>query len=256
VSYDDYLQSEDWKTKRAIKKARTSRCGICGATDRVDTHHLNYRNLVDVEMSDLRVMCRRCHFLAHELFREGKIRFTSDDHKSRWQRITNAVKAVLYGRPGWSKAELAELGVGWPPVKGWKTRLESTEQGRLAMAELVRRRAMRTTMQNELHCVTCRTPMRCLTPPGQEKFFYVCDQCGKSATKDSRGVKWPKPSTKTEATPRGSAQIRVPTEAEIEAGKSPRGGWTKKQLALWGVPWPPPHGWKQALMQKAKDAKR
>ena len=30
------------------------------------------------------------------------------------------------------------------------------------------------------------------------------------------------------------------TEEEIEAGRSPRGGWTREQLAAWGVPWPPP----------------
>ncbi len=38
------------------------------------------------------------------------------------------------------------------------------------------------------------------------------------------------------------------TEEEIEAGRSPRGGFTKKQLQVWGVPWPPPHGWRAALI--------
>ena len=35
---------------------------------------------------------------------------------------------------------------------------------------------------------------------------------------------------------------------ELEAGKSPAGGYTKSQLAKWGVPWPPPKGWKEALL--------
>lgn len=39
------------------------------------------------------------------------------------------------------------------------------------------------------------------------------------------------------------------TEAEIEAAKSPKGGWTAKTLAGWGVPWPAPHGWKKALLK-------
>lgn len=34
----------------------------------------------------------------------------------------------------------------------------------------------------------------------------------------------------------------------IEAGKSAKGGWTRAQLAEWGVPWPPPKGWKEALI--------
>ena len=43
----------------------------------------------------------------------------------------------------------------------------------------------------------------------------------------------------------------MPTKEEIEAVRSPRGGWTKNQLAEWGVPWPPPKGWKRALESEA-----
>lgn len=39
---------------------------------------------------------------------------------------------------------------------------------------------------------------------------------------------------------------RVPAE-EIEAARTPAGGWTQAQLAEWDVPWPPPKGWKEAL---------
>jgi hypothetical protein len=39
------------------------------------------------------------------------------------------------------------------------------------------------------------------------------------------------------------------TEADLEAAKSPKGGWTAKTLAAWGVPWPAPHGWKKALLK-------
>jgi len=38
------------------------------------------------------------------------------------------------------------------------------------------------------------------------------------------------------------------TEEEIMAKATPAGGWTRKQLAEWGVPWPPPKGWKKALI--------
>jgi hypothetical protein len=34
---------------------------------------------------------------------------------------------------------------------------------------------------------------------------------------------------------------------QIEAAKTSRGGWTRDTLAQWGVPWPPPKGWKAAL---------
>lgn len=34
---------------------------------------------------------------------------------------------------------------------------------------------------------------------------------------------------------------------DIMNGRSPRGSWTKATLAGWGVPWPPPHGWRARL---------
>jgi hypothetical protein len=37
------------------------------------------------------------------------------------------------------------------------------------------------------------------------------------------------------------------TEQQIEAGRSPNGGWTRQQLAKWGIAWPPPKGWRKAL---------
>lgn len=38
------------------------------------------------------------------------------------------------------------------------------------------------------------------------------------------------------------------TEYEIESKKTAKGGWTKKQLAEWGIAWPPVKGWKTALI--------
>ena len=39
------------------------------------------------------------------------------------------------------------------------------------------------------------------------------------------------------------------TREEIEAGKTEKGGFTRKQLEAWGVPYPPPKGWMEALME-------
>lgn len=38
------------------------------------------------------------------------------------------------------------------------------------------------------------------------------------------------------------------TKEMIEAGKSLRGGWSKAQLAMLGVPWPPSSGWKSVVV--------
>ncbi len=43
---------------------------------------------------------------------------------------------------------------------------------------------------------------------------------------------------------------RIP-RAEIEACRGPNGGYrfTKKRLTAWGIPWPPPPGWRQAIQR-------
>ena len=35
-----------------------------------------------------------------------------------------------------------------------------------------------------------------------------------------------------------------PSPSDILKLKTVRGGWTRASLAEWGIPWPPPKGWK------------
>lgn len=41
----------------------------------------------------------------------------------------------------------------------------------------------------------------------------------------------------------------MPTEDEIDAARTEKGAWTKATLAAWGVPWPPPKGWREMLIE-------
>lgn len=43
---------------------------------------------------------------------------------------------------------------------------------------------------------------------------------------------------------------RVPSPDEIAAARTALGGWTREQLAEWGVSWPPPKGWRKDLGEK------
>ncbi|MFE1909521.1 hypothetical protein ACFW96_38565 [Streptomyces gardneri] len=36
----------------------------------------------------------------------------------------------------------------------------------------------------------------------------------------------------------------------MTAAMTENGGWTKKQLAEWGIPFPPPQGWRKHLEAK------
>ena len=94
-NYQKYLRSDDWQKKRAEKRSKRDRCGICASTENIDIHHLNYRNLHDVKQSDLRRLCRRCHFLGHELERQGKIVYRSNNHHSKFAIFKAAVKKEL-----------------------------------------------------------------------------------------------------------------------------------------------------------------
>lgn len=46
----------------------------------------------------------------------------------------------------------------------------------------------------------------------------------------------------------------MPTAEEVESARTPRAGWTRSQLAEWRVPWPPPTGWKEALLAASAGA--
>ena len=43
---------------------------------------------------------------------------------------------------------------------------------------------------------------------------------------------------------------RLEVKDFIEAWRTARGGFTKRQLAVWGVSWPPPRGWKRRLVRR------
>lgn len=44
--------------------------------------------------------------------------------------------------------------------------------------------------------------------------------------------------------------IRPPSPQEIQDARTPKGGWTRETLASWGVPWPPPKGWRAELERR------
>ncbi|MGP3948563.1 TnsA endonuclease N-terminal domain-containing protein [Streptomyces sp. 7N604] len=48
----------------------------------------------------------------------------------------------------------------------------------------------------------------------------------------------------------------IPSPDDIEVARTPAGGWPRDQLAVWGVPWPPPKGWKKKLIDQWKAEQR
>lgn len=62
VYYLDYMRSALWRTrrKRALERAGY-RCQVCGATRRLEVHHVTYANLGRERDADLTVLCWWCH---------------------------------------------------------------------------------------------------------------------------------------------------------------------------------------------------
>lgn len=46
---------------------------------------------------------------------------------------------------------------------------------------------------------------------------------------------------------RDDLQEKRKIRREIDSTQTENGGWTKETLANWGIPWPPPKGWKKIL---------
>lgn len=61
-----YLKTEHWKKLRGEKLAANPACEKCGSTQRTEPHHLRYKQLYNVLVSDLMTLCRRCHILEHK----------------------------------------------------------------------------------------------------------------------------------------------------------------------------------------------
>ena len=110
--YKQYLRSDDWEYKRNLKTLNKSCCGICGRINRIQIHHLNYRDLCNIEQSDLRRLCPRCHIAAHKLISSGKIRFNSKNHNHRWNVLKRAVKKHLGLPKGEFKAKPRDTKTG------------------------------------------------------------------------------------------------------------------------------------------------
>lgn len=69
--YNQYLQSDHWQNLRMAKLEMVKRtCEHCGATGSLDCHHIRYRDLYDVQLSDLAALCRDCHEWLHSGIRK------------------------------------------------------------------------------------------------------------------------------------------------------------------------------------------
>ena len=90
VNYNTYLQGNYWKERRKIFRNKTwNRCYICHSKKELQTHHKRYiRNNISIlfneKHSDLRLLCKICHFKLHKYKLEYML--IGNKIKRRWLR--------------------------------------------------------------------------------------------------------------------------------------------------------------------------
>jgi hypothetical protein len=68
VVYNEYLNSRYWQALRSdMAKFRGKKCEFCGTEEKLNLHHLRYKNWYDVEPEDLIWLCSFHHGLIHTL---------------------------------------------------------------------------------------------------------------------------------------------------------------------------------------------
>lgn len=62
MNYNRYLQSKEWQELRKRKlKSVGNICEICEFPYELRVHHLTYERIGREKLSDLQVLCERCH---------------------------------------------------------------------------------------------------------------------------------------------------------------------------------------------------
>ena len=149
MSYKEYLQSDEWRLvkQKASRHPHYQKCWFCQSTQRLEIHHRTYTWLNTKHfMSCLMAVCRDCHERVHQLSREQQVSVRIATKRLRkimikegtWRPLTKTANAapdqpaksrleqMMSPRGGWTKKALAQLGVPWPPPRGWKKKLEQT----------------------------------------------------------------------------------------------------------------------------------
>lgn len=73
MKYEDFLQSEFWKTIRRRfyqKKTTIKVCFICGSNKNLQLHHRSYKKIFHNTTNNLICLCGSCHTSIH--FKDGK----------------------------------------------------------------------------------------------------------------------------------------------------------------------------------------
>jgi hypothetical protein len=71
MDYGDYLKTQHWYSVRnKVFKRAKYQCELCGSKDTLNAHHKTYANLGKEKLSDIIVLCKKCHQKFHDIVKE------------------------------------------------------------------------------------------------------------------------------------------------------------------------------------------
>jgi hypothetical protein len=74
VKYRAYLRTDHWQAKRQEALTHYGRsCARCEATGKLHVHHKTYQRLFKERITDLEILCERCHRQAHGIDRRTEM---------------------------------------------------------------------------------------------------------------------------------------------------------------------------------------
>jgi 5-methylcytosine-specific restriction endonuclease McrA len=76
-----YLRSDKWLLgpRRARLAYDEHKCVLCGSVDELHAHHITYKHLQNEQITELRTLCKTCHFKLHDdigypVFQDGEFK--------------------------------------------------------------------------------------------------------------------------------------------------------------------------------------
>lgn len=90
---EEYLTSDHWKQLKSEKLKLHDMCFICGTKANLGVHHVEYKNIIDVRLDDLRVICACCHDKVHAIQNALRNTFIHKTTVEKWMDVIRCIKS-------------------------------------------------------------------------------------------------------------------------------------------------------------------
>lgn len=96
LKYKKYIKSKEWyELKIDLLQARGCKCEKCNRelqANKLQVHHVTYERLFNERLSDLLVLCGRCHQIEHGIIKRKKYAKTKDKAKKNVCKLSTIDK--------------------------------------------------------------------------------------------------------------------------------------------------------------------